>query len=89
MQIQRVLEHGAERTLSESLFMEGALKMNEPVPCFSQRGQALVEIEFITNMSRRETACLYAEMPDYIGAIAKMFPKIQFVVFKYRRASLN
>ena len=83
MALERLLEHGAADCITENpLFCGVELQPGENG--ISERGQALMEIEFICRywkQQRKRVNCVYTRCPKYLSLMSKLFPQVYFCAF--------
>ena len=86
MRVPREFEHGAAECLTQSpLFIgcRGKIEFcpdSETGPSYTDRGLALVEIEFLVKYA--PLVCVYARATSYLPLLARMFPHTHFHAFE-------
>ena len=86
MRVPREFEHGAAECLTQSpLFIgcRGKIEFcpdSETGPSYTDRGLALVEIEFLAKYGA--LVCVYARATSYLPLLARMFPHTHFHAFE-------
>lgn len=72
---QRILMHGAAPTCSNVPLVPGSIRD------LTERGQFLVDLEFLTRYSGEKGACFYTTAPSYLHHIAGLFEWLHFYAF--------
>jgi len=69
--------------------MAGPLDIPEEEPGVHDRGRLLVEAEFLCRYGQPQDAVVYADAPNYLEIMSKLFPLHQFIVFNYKQDEYN
>ena len=80
MPVTRILEHGAHPLLSDHPLFRGCNMPRADNLWAEDRGQALLEIEFLTRHAG-VGAAVYTRAPRHLGVVSQLFADVSFVAY--------